>query len=129
MPHRSLISIIDDDAYAREGIKALIMSLGYQALAFATAEDFLNSTRVDDTACIISDVQMPGLSGFDLQQRLQTREHSPPVIFVTAYPEDRHRQRAMSAGAVGFLAKPFEEQTLIDCLALAIKAKRADVSS
>jgi FixJ family two-component response regulator len=117
-----MISIVDDDAWAREGIKDLVLSLGYQAVTFESAEHFMNSSHIERTACVITDVEMPGVSGLDLQDHLLARGHRMPVILITAYPDERHRSRALGAGAVGFLSKPFDEQVLIDCLARAIGA-------
>jgi len=119
-----LISIVDDDTWAREGIRNLVLSLGYRALTFASAQQFIDSGCIETTTCLITDLQMPGLSGFDLQQCLQIAGHPTPIIFVTAYPEERHRARALNAGAICFLSKPFDEQSLIDCLTLAVQARR-----
>jgi FixJ family two-component response regulator len=115
-----LISIVDDDESMRESTKGLVRSLGYQAAAFASAEEFLQSERVDDTSCLIADVQMPGLSGIDLQSWLIARGVRMPTIFITAFPEEATRLRAMRAGAVGYLAKPFSEESLLKCLDTAL---------
>lgn len=117
----ALISIIDDDRSVREAIQGLIRSLGYATAAFGSAEDYLDSGRVRDTACIITDLQMPGLSGIDLQRRLIADGHRTPVIFVTAFPSDRLRKQALDAGAFGFLSKPFEESSLITCIDKALQ--------
>jgi FixJ family two-component response regulator len=111
-----LISIIDDDRSVREAIQGLIRSLGYATAAFGSAEEYLDSGRIGDTACIITDLQMPGLSGIDLQHRLIADGHQTPVIFVTAFPSERLRQHALDAGAFGFLSKPFDEPSLIACI-------------
>jgi FixJ family two-component response regulator len=116
-----MISIVDDDASVREATKGLIRSLGYSAATFASAEEYLRSERVRDTSCLIADVQMPGMSGVDLQDRLIADGHRTPVIFVTAFPEDRIRTRALEAGAYGFLSKPFDEECLIACLDKALR--------
>jgi len=116
-----MISIVDDDAWAREGIKDLVLSLGYQAQAFESADQFIGSSRIVDTACVITDVQMPGTSGLDLQDYLLAHGHRTPVIFITAYPSEKHRLRALDAGAIGFLGKPFDEQALVDCLERALR--------
>jgi len=110
------ISIIDDDAWAREGIKDLVASLGYRTLSFASAEEFLQSGYVETTTCVISDLQMPGLSALDLQQRLVQLPFKPTMIVVTAYPDEKCRLRALEAGAYGFLTKPFDEKHLVQCL-------------
>jgi FixJ family two-component response regulator len=117
-----MISIVDDDSCAREAIAELVLSLGYKAVAFGSAGDFLASDHVEKTSCLIADIQMPGLSGLDLQDRLVASGHRTPIIFITAFPEQRFHTRAMTAGAVGFLSKPFHEQTLIDCLKIALAA-------
>ncbi len=110
------ISIVDDDPWAREGIKDLVSSLGYRTRAFASAEDFLDSDCVDGTSCVISDLQMPGLNGLELQQRLAKRSRVPSFILVTAFPDERCRARALNAGARGFLVKPLDEKRFMDCL-------------
>jgi FixJ family two-component response regulator len=90
--------------------------------AFASAEDFLQSDRLHDASCLISDVQMPGLTGIELQHRLAAAGNRMPVIFITAFPEERIRTRALAAGAYGFLAKPFSDESLIGCLDKALKS-------
>ena len=120
MPTAPMISIIDDDIWAREGIRDLVASLGYRTLTFASAEEFLESGCVQTTTCIISDLQMPGMSGLDLQQQVADRQPKPSVILVTAYPDDTSRARALDAGAHGFLTKPFDERCLIQCLTAAV---------
>jgi FixJ family two-component response regulator len=112
----ALITIVDDDEEIREATKGLLRSLGYQAAAFSSAEEFLQSDSLDDTACLIADVQMPGLSGIDLRGRLIARGVKMPTIFITAFPEEGARARAMTAGAVGYLEKPFSEESLLRCL-------------
>ena len=117
-----MISIVDDDESVREATKELVRSLGYSAAAFASAEDFLQSEQLNTTDCLISDVQMPGLSGIDLQRRLIADGHRMPIIFITAFPDDRARARALGAGAIGYLTKPYREESLIECLDQAFKA-------
>jgi FixJ family two-component response regulator len=111
-----IISIVDDDESVREATKSLIQSLGFSAATFASAEDYLESQCVRDTACLITDVQMPGMSGVDLQSRLIADGFEMPVIFVTAFYEETLHDRAMEAGAVGFLRKPFDDESLINYL-------------
>jgi FixJ family two-component response regulator len=120
-----MVSIVDDDPLAREGIRELVESLGYKACAFVSAQDFLQSGAIAATGCLITDLQMPGLSGLDLQEKLQAQGYRTPVILITAYPNEKHRSRAMSAGAIGFLSKPFEEQCLVQCLSVAMKRTNA----
>jgi tungstate transport system substrate-binding protein len=117
-----LISIIDDDALARDGIRELVESLGYRAITFESAQHFLGSNTLAETTCLITDVQMPGLNGLELQEVLRSQGCYTPVILITAFPNEKHRSRALDAGAVGFLSKPFDEESLIKCLTAAITA-------
>jgi FixJ family two-component response regulator len=110
------ISIVDDDTSCRMALSSLVRSLGYEPCLFSCAETFLASTDLDSTDCLISDVHMPGIDGLELQRRLINRGRSIPVIFITAYPKELVRKRALAAGAVCFLAKPYNAQTLIDCI-------------
>ena len=119
-----IISIIDDDESMRCAVKSLVTSLGFGAYTFASAEKFLQSPRLDDTSCLITDLQMPGLSGVELQKLLVAQGRRMPIIFMTAFPEERMRARAMEAGALGFLSKPFESETLIKLIGKAIEAGR-----
>jgi FixJ family two-component response regulator len=118
------ISIVDDDESMRCAVKSLVTSLGFAACTFASAEEFLHSPRLDDTDCLITDLQMPGLSGIELQKSLLAQDRHIPIIFMTAFPEERMRTRAMEAGALGFLSKPFETQTLITLIDKAIETSR-----
>ncbi|MGN6748799.1 MAG: response regulator transcription factor [Xanthobacteraceae bacterium] len=118
-----LISIVDDDALARDGIRELVESLGYRADTFESAEHFLKSSMLGDTTCLITDVQMPGLSGLELQEALLSRGNPTPVIVITAYPNEKHQARALGNGAVGYLSKPFDEESLIECLSAAIMSR------
>jgi len=119
-----IISIIDDDDSMRCAIKSLVTSLGLRVHTFRSAEEFLQSPCVDDTSCLITDLQMPGLSGIELQGLLVAQARHMPIILVTAFPEERMRNRAMQAGALGFLSKPFESQTLIKLIDKAIATGR-----
>jgi len=114
------ISIVDDDESMREATSALIRSLGYVARAFASAEEFLDSDHVVNTDCLITDIHMPGLSGVELHERLMENGLRVPVIFVTAYPDEKTQYRALKAGAAGYLSKPFNEKHLITQLDLAL---------
>jgi len=109
-----VITIVDDDPSVRAGIARLLRSLGFSAYAFASATEFLLSPQLSDTACLIADVEMPGMSGVELQEHLIAHGHSTPIVFITAFPEGRIRDRVMSAGAVDFLRKPFNEVQLIE---------------
>jgi FixJ family two-component response regulator len=123
MSENALISIIDDDTLARYGIVALVESLGYKAASFSSAEHFLASDAIAETTCLITDLRMPGLSGLELQEALRSQGHRTPVILMTAYPNESRRNRAIDGGAVGFLSKPFDDASLIECLAAAIKSR------
>ena len=116
-----VIAIVDDDESVREATKGLVRSLGYVAETFGSAEEFLSSEHRRETSCIITDVQISGLSGVELQSRLIAEGHRLPIIFMTAFPKDRVRTRALEAGAYGYLRKPFTEEQLIGCLDRALK--------
>ena len=116
-----LISIIDDDTLARYGIVALVESLGCKAASFSSAEHFLASGAIAKTTCLITDLQMPGFSGLELQEALRSQGHCTPVILITAHPNESRRNRAIAGGAVGFLSKPFDDASLIECLAGTVK--------
>ena len=122
MSQVSMIAIVDDDEAVRDATKTLVRSLGYNASTFGSAEEFLKSEQVHDTSCLITDLQMPGLSGVDLQDRLIARGHRIPIIFITGYPDENVRARAMKAGAVAFLSKPVDADHLIGYLEKALKA-------
>ena len=111
-----MISIVDDDAIVRRAIETLLLSLGYDVVTFASAEEFLESGQADETSCLITDVQMPGLTGLDLQQRLIDGGKYVRIIFISAFSSENVRKRALGAGAVGFLSKPFTDGSLIECL-------------
>ncbi|MBF4560351.1 response regulator [Pseudomonas sp. p50] len=111
-----MISIVDDDESVRNAIGNLVRSIGYEPTLFSCAEDFLASAQLDDTCCLITDVHMQGMSGLDLQFELINTGQHMPIIFVTAYPEESIRKRAKAAGATCYLSKPFDGQTMIDCI-------------
>ena len=115
-----MICIVDDDDFVRESLGDLIESFGYDVATFRSAERFLEAECLAETSCLITDLQMPGLSGFDLQGRLTADGHRIPVIFVTVSSDEKFQVRAMRAGAVGFLSKPFDESSLITCLESAL---------
>jgi FixJ family two-component response regulator len=119
-----IISIVDDDESMRSSLRSLVRSLGLQARTYASAEDFLHSSHQDRSSCLITDLQMPGLSGIELQRRLAAQGRQIPIIFVTAFPEDRIRARAMEWGALGLLSKPFDSQKLIELINKAIATGR-----
>jgi len=121
MSEAPLIAIVDDDELARGGMRDLVESLGYAAATFTSAEHFLQSALFAQVTCLITDLQMPGQSGIELQEALRSRGYQMPVILVTAYPNDKDRTRALNNGAVEFLSKPFDDRWLIECLTDAIK--------
>ncbi|MDX0543550.1 response regulator [Sinorhizobium medicae] len=121
MRNTPVISIIDDDDSSRIGTASLVRSLGFVAHAFPSARLFLHSEQLTESACLISDVQMPGTSGLQLQDELHARGHDIPFIFITAYADDRIRAQAFARGAVCFLSKPFDGETLSRCLDMALK--------
>jgi FixJ family two-component response regulator len=117
-----LIAIVDDDMGARDALEMLVRSLGLNASTFGSAEEFLRSEKLHDARCLITDVQMPGLSGLDLQDRLIAEGHRIPVIVITGHPDDSAQARAMKAGAVDFLSKPIRPDHLIRCIEKALRA-------
>jgi FixJ family two-component response regulator len=114
-----MISIVDDDESVRESTKALVRSLGYSACTFSSAEEFLDS-NLDDTSCLILDIQMKGLSGVELQKLLNAQGRHTPIIFATAFPDERTRNDVLNAGAIGFLSKPFSNEKLTKFLDMAL---------
>jgi FixJ family two-component response regulator len=117
------VCVVDDDESIRLSVGALIRSLGYAAHAFPSAEAFLNSPEGAAADCLITDVQMPGLSGIDLQKALVARGDAPPVIFITAFPQERIRRQAMDGGALTFLSKPCDGDLLVRSIEEALSAR------
>jgi FixJ family two-component response regulator len=117
----SLISVIDDDASVRAATTNLLSSHGYMVHTFGSAEEFLRSAGVAESLCVIADVQMPAMSGLDLLTYMRSQGHGAPFIFITAFPEESVRARALKAGAISFLAKPFAAPELISCVEAALK--------
>jgi FixJ family two-component response regulator len=113
---RSLISVVDDDESIRRTTKLLIESFGFRAAAFESADGFLRSDQLHDTSCLIVDVRMPGMDGFQLQSHLAATGCGIPIIFITAYDDRESRGRAMQAGAVAFLGKPFSDERLLQTI-------------
>jgi FixJ family two-component response regulator len=120
----SVISIIDDDASVRAATNNLLRSRGYIVHTFASADEFLRSPHLRETSCVIADVQMSGMSGVDLLNDMRRRGNNAPFIFITAFPDERVRARALEAGALCFLAKPFAAPSLISCLDTALRSDR-----
>ena len=116
-----LISIVDDDDSLRNSLNNLIRSVGFGVQGFPSAEAFLNSNQLRDTACLILDVRMPGMNGLELQRHLVATNYGIPIIFITSHADDNARTRALEAGAVDFLYKPFREEALLDAIYKALK--------
>jgi FixJ family two-component response regulator len=115
------ISIVDDDASIREALKSLMRSIRFHVEAFASAEEFLASESLNDTACLILDVHLPGMNGFELQNQLNLQRRAIPIIFITAHADEASRQRALKGGAIDFLGKPVRRDTLFKAIQSAIK--------
>jgi FixJ family two-component response regulator len=116
----SVISVIDDDASVRAATDNLLSSHGYLVDTFASAEEFLQSIPLRNSSCVIADVQMPAMSGLDLLTHIRAQGYAVPFIFITAFPEESVRARALKAGAICFLAKPFAGPQLIRCVDAAV---------
>jgi FixJ family two-component response regulator len=113
---KNLISVVDDDESIRRTTTRLIESFGFRAAAFESADGFLRSGQLHDTSCLIVDVQMPGMNGLQLQSHLAAEGCGIPIIFITAYDDKESRRRAMQAGAVAFLGKPFGDELLLQTI-------------
>ncbi|MGY3035787.1 FixJ family two-component response regulator [Bradyrhizobium sp. USDA 4354] len=122
MSAASVISVLDDDPYVRAAINNLLESRGYIVHTFASAEEFLRSTDSNDTSCVIADVQMPQMTGIDLLTQMRAQGSAKPFIFITAFPDESVRVRALNAGAICFLGKPFAASDLMQCLNRALAA-------
>ena len=120
----AMVFVVDDDAGTRESLKNLIRSVGLRVEAFASAQDFLRSTRPDVPGCLVLDVRLPGLSGLDLQKRMAEVEIEIPIVFITGHGDIPMSVRAMKAGAVEFLTKPFRDQELLDAIQQALERDR-----
>lgn len=119
-PHR--VSIVDDDAPVREALKNLMRSARFDVEAFGSAEEFLASERLHHTECLILDLYLPGMTGFDLQERLNAERREIPIIFITAHADEKSRQRALAAGAVELLGKPVRREPLFKAIQSAIQS-------
>ena len=121
-----LICIVDDDESLVEATVSLVESVGYIAEGFCSSEDFLKSPQLSRTDCLILDIRMPSMGGFELQRRLAAGNHSIPIIFVTSYDSDDAKTQATEAGAVAFLCKPFSQDSLLQAVRSALASKRED---
>jgi FixJ family two-component response regulator len=126
MPDKPVIAIVDDDKSVREALMSLMRALGFASEAYDCAETFLSSGRVDWTSCLIADVRMPGMSGPELHQHLVTSGSPIPTILITAHQDAEGRARALRAGVLCYLTKPFDENDLLGCIYAAIGHSRTD---
>jgi FixJ family two-component response regulator len=124
MARSRLIAIVEDDEHAREALADLIMSLGYEAATFSSAEEYLESKIFRKTACLLSDLELPGMSGLDMYHRLIATDIHIPTIFVTGHSDEIILVRALKSGAIDVLRKPVTDRQLIECLAKAIPQSR-----
>jgi FixJ family two-component response regulator len=115
------VALVDDDDLVRTAIQGLLKSVGLPARAYASGEEFLDSGQQHQTACLIADIRMPGMSGLDLQARLNAQRCLIPTIFITAHGDEAMRLQAMRAGAVEFLPKPFDDELLIESVRAALE--------
>src|SRR5712692_4971368 len=116
-----LVAIVDDDDSMRSALQGLLKAIGLPAQAFASAEEFLNSGQQHQTACLIADIRMPGMSGLELQARLNAENCRIPTIFITAHGDTKMRMQALREGAVEFLSKPFDDEALLESVRAALE--------
>ncbi|HWZ77372.1 MAG TPA: response regulator [Candidatus Sulfotelmatobacter sp.] len=119
----NLISVVDDDESVRRSTRLLVESFGYRAAVFESAEGFLRFGQLQDTSCLVLDVQMPGMDGLELQTQLAAEGCRIPVIFITAHDDQESRRRALRSGAVAFLGKPFTDQQLLQAISFSLAAR------
>jgi FixJ family two-component response regulator len=117
-----LVAIVDDDDSVRSALQGLLKAVGLPAQAFASAEEFLKSGQQHQTACLIADIRMPGMSGLELQAKLNAERCRIPIIFITAHGDAKMRMQALRAGAVEFLAKPFDDEALLESVRGALES-------
>ncbi len=115
-----MVAIVDDDELMRSALQGMLKSVGLPSQAFASAEEFLNSGQHQQTACLIADIRMPGMSGLELQAKLNAEHCRIPTIFITAHGDTKMRMQALRAGAVEFLAKPFDDEVLLESVRAAL---------
>jgi len=118
-----LVAIVDDDESVRESLPDLLREFGFATHSFSSAEEFLISDSLVQTGCLVLDIAMPGMTGFDLQQELKLRGHSIPIIFISAHKDEVVRRRAFQQGAVEFLSKPFSDTALLQALNTALRVR------
>jgi len=118
----NLVAIVDDDDLMRSALQGLLKAVGLPARAFASAEEFLKSGQQHETACLIADIRMPGISGLELQAKLNADHCRIPTIFITAHGDEKMRMQALRAGAVEFMAKPFDDEVLLESVRAALES-------
>lgn len=123
---KPVIAIVDDDDSIREATMSLMRALDFSAEAYPCAEDFLTSGRLQRTSCLIADVRMPGMSGLELHRRLVLSGNPIPTVLITAHPDDGTRARALEAGIIGYLTKPFDDDDLLGCIRSALDHRKKD---
>ena len=116
-----MVAIVDDDDLMRSALQGLLKAVGLPAQAFASAEEFLNSGQRHQIACLITDIRMPGMSGLELQAKLNAERCRIPIIFITAHGDEKMRMHALRAGAAEFLAKPFDDEALLESVRAALE--------
>jgi FixJ family two-component response regulator len=124
---KPLVCVVDDDSLIRDSTVRLIRSFGFRVEAFASAEEFGNSGYLEETACLILDVRMPGMDGLELQHRLSEAGERIPIVFITAHADEEQERRAMEAGAIGFLYKPFSQQSLLQAVRSALGEQPGEI--
>ena len=121
MANVTVISIVDDDETIRDGLSRLVRALGFACRAFSSADTFLNSEHLNETSCLITDIHMPGMSGTELLEALRASGYRIPIVFITAYPDAQIRSQVLAQGAICFLEKPVEAETLSRCIGAALR--------
>ena len=117
-----MVAIVDDDELMRSALQGMLKSVGLPSQAFASAEEFLKSGQQQQTACLIADIRMPGMSGLELQAQLNAENCRIPIIFITAHGDEKMRMQALRAGAVEFMAKPFNDEALLESVRAALES-------
>ncbi len=118
----NLVVVVDDDDSIRSAVQDLLDAVGLPARAFESAEEFLRSGKQQETACLIADIRMPGMSGLELQAQLNAEHCRIPIIFITAHGDEKMRMQALRAGAVEFMAKPFNDEALLESVRAALES-------
>jgi len=125
LDHVTLVSIVDDDESVRDAMKSQVSSFGYRVQTFGSIAEFLESSQIENTDCLVTDVQMPGLSGVELQNRLLSDGYHMPTIFISAFPNSQIEGRVLQRGAIAYLRKPFNDHELLEHLETAVNWRRS----